>query len=388
MEDKLKEVIKKNVKEEIAASNIRKEFDMKMSRNKRIISIVTSVAAVFILGLGFIITNPHEKMKNSEIKDLSFYKELSRQEGLKIDLKINEIDLLGASKLDADVKVINFDDLPEKIKFVENIAIPENFELTDMYAIYTKKDINVKEYNVLHDYVVYYQKDDEHNINISFSTIEEPLRDYYFGENNKISKIGDIEFEISKYKEMYLVTFKNKDIFFDIETNGITENELVELLLSIVTNKPIDNNFEDLDTNSTEPPKENVSSYPEYYSGKYIDNNGNNVILLCEDTENNRKEICNKFGITESKTIFKTAKYSYNYLTELQSKISKKMQNKEFTFITSSSLMEDSNNIKVIVNTENESEINKLKKLDKAGDAINIIYDDNVAKEDLLIEKE
>lgn len=33
---------------------------------------------------------------------------------------------------------------------------------------------------------------------------------------------------------MYIVNFESKGIYFDIETTGVTENELVELLKSII----------------------------------------------------------------------------------------------------------------------------------------------------------
>ena len=49
-----------------------------------------------------------------------------------------------------------------------------------------------------------------------------------------MSKIGDVNVIISKYEKMYVATFKYKEINFDIETNGITEEELVNLLESII----------------------------------------------------------------------------------------------------------------------------------------------------------
>ena len=76
------------------------------------------------------------------------------------------------------------------------------------------------------------------NIIIAFSEIEEPIRDYYIDGGNKISKIGDVELKItqSESQEMYIVTFEYKDIYFDIETTGITEDQLVDLLKSLINN--------------------------------------------------------------------------------------------------------------------------------------------------------
>ncbi len=93
--------------------------------------------------------------------------------------------------------------------------------------------------------------------------------------------------------------------------------------------------------------------------------------------------------IIESKTTFKKAKYSYKYLTELQNKISQKMIDKEFTFVTKSAIMENNNNIKVTVTSNNESELNKIKAIDTIGGAIEIQYDENgMSKTELLVEKE
>lgn len=386
----LKEQIRKNVKEKIAVSNIREEFDMKSKKSRKIIYGITSSAAVFILCIGIIIgtntfNNNQIQDKHYEIADLQGNK---KNESQKINLNINKINEMLATSLDADVKTIEIGELPEKFEFIKNIKIPEEYKIESSYNIYTRNDKNKSEYDVLHDYVFYYRKDSMNKIKITFSEIEKPLRDYYIDVGDKVSRIGNIELIISQYKDMYIVTFNFKDIFFDIETTGITENELLELLQSILTENNKNLTIEDKDVNVKEQPNEIKSTnYPDYYAGKYVDNNGNNIVLLCEDNEANRKEICSLLGIIEGKTIFKTAKYSYNYLTDLQSKISKKMIDKKFTFITSSGVMEDSNNIKVTVTSNNESNLNKIKALDTIGGAIDIEYNTNSsAKTDLLIE--
>ena len=148
-------------------------------------------------------------------------------------------------------------------------------------------------------------------------------------------------------------------------------------------------NNEDADVNVKERPRENISkSYPDYYAGKYIDNNGNNIVLLCEDSQINKKQVCSLLGISESKTIFKTAKYSYNYLENLQSKISQKMSNKEIPFVISSALMDSTNNIIVTVTSNKEEDLKKLQELDTIGGAIKIDYHTNhIVKEDLLVNR-
>lgn len=152
-----------------------------------------------------------------------------------------------------------------------------------------------------------------------------------------------------------------------------------------ITNKTV----EDKDTGENEPVKELTNNtYPKSYGGRYVDNNGNNVVWICEDSSTNRKEICKFLGITESKTTFKTAKYSYNYLTELQNKISQKMIDKEFTFVITLAIMDTTNNIKVTVTSNRDEDVKRLKELDTIGGAIEIQYNENgMSKTELLVEK-
>ena len=399
MENKeLKEKIRKDIREEIAISNIRKEFGMKSNKNKRIVYAISSVCALFILGVGIFVGT--SKLNNNLLQGNTLEigkteENINKEESLDIELNINILKDMAMASLDADVKIdanaIKLEQLPKELMFMGNLIIPEEYEFENSYTLYTRENTEEAEYNVLHDYIFNYRKDDMNNIQISFSKIEPPIRDYSILGEDKISKIGDVELKISQWKEMYIVTFKYKDIYFDIETTGITEEQLVDLLESLINNVTnVNKEMEEKDININEESTEiSTTNYPTYYSGKYIDNNGNNVILLYEDNLENRKQICNILGITESKTIFKKAEYTYEYLIKLQNKISKKMQNKELPFVTSSSLMEDKNNIKVVVTSNNISDWNKIKELDTIGGAIDIQYEaNNIGTEDLLVTPE
>ncbi len=382
---------------------------MKSKRNRKIIYGITSSAAIFILGFGIILgtnrLNNNPVQKNPyEISDLQEIKK-NKEEALKTELNIYKIASLISS--DMDVKIENYNQkMPqwiwEKIlnEFEDEVGvsydeflakIPKQFISMNFYtsSIRGYKDANLPDEYKIHDYVFEYKTENDGQIFIAICKDEEPLRDYFFEFKGKQSRIGNTELEISQYNDEYIVNFEFNSIYYDIETDGITENELLELLQSILTENTNKNtSVEDKDVN--EHPNENINTdYPDYYAGKYVDNNGNNVVLLCKDNEVNRKEICSLLGITEGKTIFKTAKYSYNYLTDLQSKVSKKMIDKEFTFVTTSAVMEDNNNIKVTVISSNESDLNKIKELDTIGGAIDIEQNTNSSvNKDLLIEKE
>lgn len=396
MENKeLKDKIQKTVRENIAISAIKEEINMKKIKSKKIFYSILSTAAMFMICMIVIAGN---KINVGEKESPSIVAKQdkqgigdAREEKLKTELNINKIDdSKGVSKMDADVKIIEITELSEEFNFIKNIKVPEGYKLEYSYNLYIKSNRDIDKYDKLHDYVFVYNKNNENDIRVAFSKLEEPIRDYEIGENDKKSIIDGIKMTIyhsQKYK-MYMVGFKYNDIFFDIETEDITENELVELLESIVGEaKQVKTPVKDMDVGSIENPRE-VSNSKDYYAGKYIDSTGKNVILLCEDTAENRADICKELGITDSNTIFKKAKYSYKYLTELQEKISKKMQSKELTFVTTSSLMEDTNNIKVTVTTRDENELKKLKELDTIGGAIEIEYSENsMAHQELLVEK-
>lgn len=363
---------------------------MNKTKVEKIKYVVLSVCAVFILGCGIIIrTNTlksNQKDNNSyKIADLKDNKQ-AEKESINIELKINKIEYFGQLKIDGREKEIKNIDM-KNFEILSNIKIPTDLDGRIYNEIYVKND-KTNKYDKLYNYEFSYfsKKNEKRTITIAFSDTNKPLRDYYLDEEGKISKINDIELKIYQYEDSYMVIFEFKNYKFDIETNSITKDELLNLLESILLyNEKSNKEIEDKDHNVKEQTKE-ITSYKDYYAGRYIDNNGNNVVLLCKDNKSNRKEICRILGVTESKTIFKTAKYSYNYLTELQNKISDKMRNKELSFVVSSEVAEDINKIRIVVTTNNEEDINRVRKLDTLGGAILIKYNsESTENKDVLV---
>ena len=166
----LKEKIRKKIKEEIAISNIRKEFDMKRNKEKRIIYAISSICAIFILGIGIFIGTEKFNINLFQNGIIEIGKEDSTKDvSLKIELNINKLDDMAMARFDADIKTIEMEKLPEKYNFIKNIAIPSEYKLTDYYNIYIKDDKDSEKYDVLHDYVFYYEKDNINKIRIAFS---------------------------------------------------------------------------------------------------------------------------------------------------------------------------------------------------------------------------
>ncbi|MBQ9097392.1 MAG: hypothetical protein IJY55_03265 [Clostridia bacterium] len=108
------------------------------------------------------------------------------------------------------------------------------------------------------------------------------------------------------------------------------------------------------------------------FGGSYLDESGNFIVVLTEDTPENRSLICRELNRNETTVTFKSGKYTLLYLTELQSKISSGMVNNELKGVVSSAVMETDNNIRVSVQLDNEETIEKLHALDTTGNAIDI----------------
>ena len=289
------------------------------------------------------------------------------------------------------------ENVEEKFGFIRNIEILKQYEHLRQGMVYVKENVEDTNYSKFQQYELIYYMDGNNapSTDIIFTKEDKILQCMIPNESDfPSSTISGNEVKLFKAKNFFdnskingEAFFKYKDYTFYITSHRIDENDFIELIKSILNQNIISNNA-DKDIGVNEPINES-SDYPDYYAGKYVDKNGNNIILLCEDNNDNRKEICNILGITESKTTFKKAKYSYKYLTELQNKISQKMIDKEFTFVTKSAIMENNNNIKVTVTSNNESELNKIKAIDTIGGAIEIQYDENgMSKTELLVEKE
>ena len=229
-DNELKEKIRKNIKEEIAISNIEKEFDMKTKKNKKVIYVLSSICAVFILGIG-IFVGVNKNLLPGNTVDIG---KTDANDG--VELNINKIKDMAMTTLDADIKTVEMESLSEKFKFIESLAVPAEYQLESSYMVNVRSNRDIAEYDVIHDYVFNYRKDSLNDIKIAFSEIEEPIREYFIDEGDKVSKIGEVELVISQWKEMYIVTFEYNNIYFDIETTGITENQLVDLLESIMDN--------------------------------------------------------------------------------------------------------------------------------------------------------
>ena len=135
--DELKEKIRNNVKEKIAISNIREEFDMKNTKSKKIFYWVTSSVAVFILGFGVIIGT--KNLNNIQIQNKT-YEISSKNELNNKDNEINQIE---------DIININSYGLASQLTSIADMDIDGKWVDSDLsQELQNLKDINLPTYLV------------------------------------------------------------------------------------------------------------------------------------------------------------------------------------------------------------------------------------------------
>lgn len=220
MHEKIEEDKKKNYEAILSKVKVKGGIGMK----KRYI-LVPAFSLILILAL---VIGLNRNTFNNEITEI---------DGIKAEIKINKLNDMAMSSLDADIKTVEVEEIPEKFDILKTIKTPEGFNSESIYAVYVRENIQTEEYNILNNYVIDYRTNEsaEKSITISFSDTYEPLRDYFIDkENSKVSNINDIEFVIYNYEKMYITKFEYNGIKFDIETSGISEEEFIDLLLSII----------------------------------------------------------------------------------------------------------------------------------------------------------
>lgn len=155
-----------------------------------------------------------------------------------LEININKAKMQSMAKLDADIQEAVVDkEINKSFPFVQKeLNAPKDLKNYGVNRVLmTRKDLSDKDYSVAHDYIWDYSNEaQDRTIRIAFSKVGKPLRDYHLSSKEKISKIEGAEVIITQYEKLYLAEFKLNDVYFDIETDGITQKELVDLLVSLI----------------------------------------------------------------------------------------------------------------------------------------------------------
>ena len=149
------------------------------------------------------------------------------------NIKINKIENMAFAKIMAESKDIKKEELPKEIANLTNL---NSNEASIISAVYTKTDYSKDEFDLLHNYVIYFfNEDNDTSIKISASKEEKPLRDYFFQEiSNDMSNINGVAVKISQYEERYIINLEKGAYQLDIETTGLTENEMIDILEEVI----------------------------------------------------------------------------------------------------------------------------------------------------------
>lgn len=236
--DKLKQNIQKNVQEQIAISKWKEEMHINKEKNRKIIYGVLASCAMFAICVGIVITKvPLGQDKNTLLQAKVEKEDLSKEK-LKAEIYINKGEILKDSAIDAEVRKLDAQECMVDLRFAIEAKLPSDFEENySVVGIHVKGE-DSKKYDVLQNYEFRYKNKEETRtitLGVGFKD-KKPIRDCYFLDVEKISKIGDVELKITQYEDSYLVIFSYKDVNYDIETNGITQDELVEFLTSLISN--------------------------------------------------------------------------------------------------------------------------------------------------------
>lgn len=113
--------------------------------------------------------------------------------------------------------------------------------------------------------------------------------------------------------------------------------------------------------------------YEEVWGGSYTDAQGNQVVLLTENTPENQQEVFRRNpALNVETTVFQTADFSLAYLTGLLADISKAMGDGSLSFVPTAGLYEDRNRVVVTITTDDPGSIAQVLAFDILGGAIEI----------------
>ena len=197
----------------------------------------------FMLLFGIILININQNknsFKSSEqIKDIDNMNDIYINNNLYSNTNNGNVitSFSSSDMIDDDVKKIDIDYeiLIKKIdySFLKDILVPEDLNNREYKEVYVKKNNN-SGYNLLHSYEFIYKDNNDRGIVMLISDKYESNKNESLEDNIKISKINDVEVVIYQDESLYKVSFIYNDKCFNIRTNSVSKEELVNLLSSII----------------------------------------------------------------------------------------------------------------------------------------------------------
>lgn len=245
--DELESRIKKNIKENIALSNLKQELAKKTRRNRNIfysIVFVCTVCSVILVKKN----HPQSKVEKDLVQQPIT---ISKKED---QIQINAIENLTEELKDMDGKWMDTDVI-EEFDFFSSIKLPEAVkEMKRQGKVCEREDENL-ECSKLNEYVIMYDVDyrasckstldriKEPSIRIYFSTpgqylLNEPIRTKVEPKKSVLNNIP-VQIFMSGTREdgnnrRGIATFVYQDVQFCIQTEQVSQEELITLIRSII----------------------------------------------------------------------------------------------------------------------------------------------------------
>lgn len=202
--------------------------------------------------------------------------------------------------------------------------------------------------------------------------------------------------EPSGYYDLYTAEFMLDGVEYQIVAEQMKLNEVVKVVASMIYGTDKVTVTDDggsvaapvVDVPVVQNPGSTGALVPfdEVWGGSYLNASGQWVVLLTEDTPENRQKVfALNPSLKEENTVFQTAAYSYAYLTELLASISKAMANGNLPLVSTAGIYEDRNCIEVTMMAEDADALSKIMAFDALGGAITVKYaEGTVAATDVL----
>ena len=186
-----------------------------MKKMKLVLVIMCLVVAIGVVGC-----DPKSQQENGDSSNAS-------------DIKINKIENLAHTKINAESMDITKEELPAELI---NLANLNGKEPEYIITLSTKTDPSSEEFDLLHDYFLYFHDVEKNtSIKVSASEVGTPLRDYFFEEiSNDKSKIAGVPVKISQYEDRYIINLEKGEYYLDIETTRLTEDEMIKVIEEVL----------------------------------------------------------------------------------------------------------------------------------------------------------
>ena len=164
-------------------------------------------------------------------KNMFCDKEVDKQDVVKDEIYINEIDnTMYDDVSNLDVLVLDVSHSTYAMQPL-SIQIPIDLKLDTIYIVYVRNEQTGK-YDIVHDIIDSYIGDDK-RVNVAYSSVGKVLRDIGIPKGN-LSIIEGIEVMISKDEQRLIGQFKYQSVYYDIESFGLTIDEFLNIIKSII----------------------------------------------------------------------------------------------------------------------------------------------------------